>query len=228
MTVGGAPGGGLPLPPAGALAASGVQRQVTAMQRLTDEPVLAAVQVRAAGTRFWTSPMFLGVLLALQLLTSGSPKAAVPLGLVSLFAWMGVVKLFLARRTRPVRLGFGGVLAAGPMTIFLARANPLTGKAAHIDASWPRSSVSLDVSPRARLGVRRVTLGTAESSIRLEAVTARAAIREGLAEVARTPYTPPLPVPSWYADPLTPGGLRYWDGSRWTERTTQLWPYSAE
>ena len=29
-----------------------------------------------------------------------------------------------------------------------------------------------------------------------------------------------LPPPAWYADPENPEGMRYWDGSRWTEHRT--------
>jgi hypothetical protein len=32
---------------------------------------------------------------------------------------------------------------------------------------------------------------------------------------------PAGPPPGWYADPFEPAGLRWWDGNRWTERTSQ-------
>ena len=54
---------------------------------------------------------------------------------------------------------------------------------------------------------------------RTPATPAPAASTGGLAETAERTGDMPPPA-AWYADPENPQGMRYWDGTRWTEDRT--------
>ena len=51
-------------------------------------------------------------------------------------------------------------------------------------------------------------------------------LSNGKGAVASPATAPPptLPPAGWYADPTTPGGLRYWDGTEWTQRVAAASP----
>jgi Protein of unknown function (DUF2510) len=214
---------------ASALTSRAHQRHLQTVNRLLPEPAAVAVPVQVDGATWWSVVAFAGVTIAViwSMASFGKHSPLISLvattgpPLIPMLGWLS--NLLLASRTRPLRLPWGAVLAASPSTVALVSISPwswMISRGGTVKASWPRHHVVVEVAPRRRFGVRKVTLRTLDgTTIRLQAVVTARWVDPVLTDLAQLAATgvgqASVATSDWYSNPVG-AGLRYWDGQHWT------------